>query len=38
MKYALLAIAAVLTIASCKTSQPAPQQPAMVDMGVRSGK
>jgi hypothetical protein len=38
MKYALLALAAVLTVASCKTSQPAPAAPPMVDMGVRSGK
>jgi hypothetical protein len=38
MKYTLLAIAAVLAIASCKSTQPAPAAPPMVDMGVRSGK
>ena len=39
MKYALLALATVLTVASCKSTQPAPAAPPpMVDMGVRSGK
>lgn len=38
MKYALIALAAALTIASCKSTQPASAPPPMVDMGVRSGK
>lgn len=38
MKYTVLALAAALMVASCKSTQPAPQPPPMVDMGVRSGK
>ena len=38
MKYAILAIAVSLVAVSCRTKQPAPTPPPMVDMGVRSGK
>jgi hypothetical protein len=38
MKYTLLAIAAAMLAVSCKSTQPAPAPPPMVDMGVRSGK
>lgn len=38
MKYTLLAIAVAMLAVSCKSTQPAPASPPMVDMGVRSGK
>ncbi len=38
MKYAFLALAVAMLTVSCKSTQPAPANPPMVDMGVRSGK
>ena len=38
MKYAILALAVSLVAVSCRTQQPAPTPPPMVDMGYRSGK
>ncbi len=38
MKYLVLALAVTLVAASCRTQQPAPTPPPMVDMGYRSGK
>jgi len=38
MKYVVLALAVTLVTVSCRTQQPAPTPPPMVDMGYRSGK